>query len=462
MNPIKPSVLIIGDIMLDHQRIIKVRNIANEAPIPVYKVISETMSLGGCGNVLKNIHALGCSSLHILSAIGNDVHGENVQKEIKKLGIISHIKVIDSYQTIIKERSFCENKLMFRCDYEIQNDTIKDMDWISDVKTILDTYSIQSIILSDYNKGVLTPNTCHEIIQLARSKGIFTCVDPKVNLDKYKGCSLIKPNFNEACSLLHVPKTTPLLKLHQLLFEHVECNYSVITLAENGISLYNGQELFHELPPVKHNIIDVTGAGDIICSFMGYYLWQNNIDIHSILRMSTRIATRSVEYAGTYTIQPYDIFRSDLQHRRIITIDDLPILRHIHQDNKIVFTNGCFDIIHHGHIHVFEFSKKQGDILVVGLNSDSSIKRLKGDERPINNIDLRIKVIESIRSVDYVIVFEEDTPIEIITQLQPDILVKGGDYSIDSIIGKDLVKETILCPLVPDISSTSIIKKIKK
>ena len=138
------------------------------------------------------------------------------------------------------------------------------------------------------------------------------------------------------------------------------------------------------------------------------------------------------------------------------------MIRKLYNDKKIVFTNGCFDIIHNGHIHVFEFSKLQGDIVVVGLNSDASIKRLKGEERPINTIDLRLKVIESIRSIDYVVVFEEDTPLEVIKQLQPDVLVKGGDYTINSIIGKEFVKQTILCPLVPGISSTSIISKIKK
>lgn len=458
---IQPSILIIGDIMLDHHRTIKVRNIANEAPIPVYQLISETMSLGGCGNVLKNVNALGCSSLHILSVIGNDHQGKEIQKQIKQLGVVSHIKVLESYQTITKERSFCENKLMFRCDYELDSETIKDMDWISDVKQILNTYSINSIILSDYNKGVLTPITCHEIIQIARSKNIFTCVDPKTNLDKYKGCSLIKPNYNEACSLLKVQKGTPLLELHQLLFEQVQCVYSVITLAEKGISLYNGTELFHELPPVKHNIIDVTGAGDIICCFMGYYLWQE-IDIIHVLRKATSIATRSVEYAGTYTIQPLDLFQSELQNRRIITIEELPMIRQLYNDKKIVFTNGCFDIIHHGHIHVFDFSKLQGDIVVVGLNSDASIKRLKGEERPINSIELRLKVIKSIRSIDYVVVFEDDTPLEVIKQLQPDVLVKGGDYKLETIVGKDCVGKTLLCPLVPDISSTRIINKIKK
>jgi len=460
-STIQPSILIIGDIMLDHHRTIKVRNIANEAPIPVYQLVSESMSLGGCGNVLKNVHALGCSSLHILSVIGNDNQGKEIKTRIEKLGVISHIKVIDSYQTITKERSFCENKLMFRCDYEVPNETIKDIDWISDVKKILDTYAIDSIILSDYNKGVLSPLTCNEIIRLARSKNIFTCVDPKANLEKYKGCSLIKPNYSEACSLLKVTKDTPILKLHQLLFERVQCVYSVITLAEKGISLYNGTELFHELPPVKHNIIDVTGAGDIICSFMGYYLWRE-IDIIQVLRKATNIATRSVEYAGTYTIQPLDMFQSELQNRRIITIGELSMIRQLYNDKRIVFTNGCFDIIHHGHIHIFDFSKLQGDIVVVGLNSDASIKRLKGEERPINSIELRLKVIESIRSIDFVVIFEEDTPLEVIKQLHPDVLVKGGDYTIDSIIGKEFVKEVKLCPIIPDISSTRIINKIKQ
>jgi D-beta-D-heptose 7-phosphate kinase/D-beta-D-heptose 1-phosphate adenosyltransferase len=453
-----PNILIIGDIMLDHHREVKVRNIANEAPIPVYQFVSEKKSLGGCGNVLKNIHSLGCESIHLISVIGDDEQGRTIIKLVKELDAISHLTVLPS-KTITKERSFCDNKLMFRCDRE-ETIPMNELEMIEKINWVLDNHAFDCIILSDYNKGVLSDTICTHVIQLAKQKGIFTCVDPKHNIDKYKGCSLLKPNFSEACSLLKVPKCTPLLTLHQLLHKKVQCEYSVITLSEDGISLYDGKELFHKTPPMKHHIIDVTGAGDIVCAFMGYYLWKEN-DISLLLQKATSIATLSVEHSGTYTIQPFDLLKIELETRRVLRIEELSVIRKVFMDKTIVFTNGCFDILHPGHIQTFDFCKKQGDIVIVGMNSDESITRLKGPERPINSFEKRLKMVESIRSVDYVVLFEDDTPRELLKELLPDVLVKGGDYTIESIIGREYAKQTLICPLVPDLSSTLLINKIK-
>ena len=209
----------------------------------------------------------------------------------------------------MKRRYFCDNKIMFRCDTEVGGLAIVAPSFAEEVEAILKTKSIDCIILSYYNKGVLTAQVCQDIIRLGNLYGVFTCVDPKQDYTKYKGCSLIKPNRKEACALLQLDAKTPLIDLHKRMFELIGPKYSVIKLGEHGITLYDGSSMIHERPAAR-KIIDVTGAGDIVCAIMGYFLCSPAAVPSKILQLATRIATKSVEFPGTYTLTRGDLLPS--------------------------------------------------------------------------------------------------------------------------------------------------------
>ena len=446
-----PGILVCGDIMLDHNIFVKVEKLANEAPIPVFGYQREEFALGGCGNVVKNVCGLMPNAVHLFAAIGPDTAAQQIEDLVKELGVISHLRVMADYKTTIKRRYFCDNKIMFRCDTEVALPVAPF--FIYEIEELLKTGTIGCIILSDYNKGVLTTRVCQDIIRLARTYGVFTCVDPKQDYAKYRGCSLIKPNRKEACSLLKLDPTTPLLELHQRMFEVVGCRYSVITLAEQGITLYDGATMIHERPEVR-KIIDVTGAGDVVCAIVGYYFSLDSIAPAAILKLATRIATKSVEFPGTYTLSRRDLVPAS----KVVTATTLQSPR----KDRLIFTNGCFDLLHSGHINLFKFCKELGGTVVLGLNSDESIRRLKGATRPVNSLQTRLDVLEAIQYIDWIIVFEEDTPLRVLKELRPDVLVKGGDYAMESVLGREFVGETRICSFVDGASSTATIKKIQE
>jgi D-beta-D-heptose 7-phosphate kinase/D-beta-D-heptose 1-phosphate adenosyltransferase len=455
----KPNIIVIGDIMLDVNNYIKIAKIANEAPIPVYNIESTEYKLGGCGNVLQNLFSLGCNSLHIFSIIGDDEYGKQITTIIDSMKINNYIYKNDSARTITKIRYFCDNKIIFRSD--IENTTVLNYDsnhFKEKFAECIASNKIDCIILSDYNKGLLTEDLCQYIIQLANENNIFTCVDPKDSCIKYRGCSLIKPNRSEAYKITKMADTTELIDIHKELIRQVNCKYSVITLSEKGITLYDGDTLIHKKANI-HKIIDVTGAGDIVCCLLGY-LFPYKYSPQSIIKLTVDIATHSVEFPGTYIISKNDIYRIYLNNNKQLNSTYLSTLRDIYSTKKIVFTNGCFDLLHEGHLSLLKFCREHGDIVVVGINSDTSIKRLKGPTRPIQAEKYRAELISSLSCVDYVVVFEDDTPLNIIKELTPDILVKGGDYTIDKIIGREYAKEVIIYNTIEGVSTTRTISKI--
>ena len=444
--------IVCGDIMLDHNVFVEAEKLANEAPIPVFGLQKEEFTLGGCGNVVKNLRGLGCGSLHLFSAIGDDEAGRRISDAlVKRLGVVSHLCVVDGYRTCVKRRYFCDNKIVFRCDTEVG---LVVPSFAEEVEAVLKTESIDCIILSDYNKGVLTAQVCEDIIRLGTVYGVFTCVDPKQDYTKYKGCSLIKPNKKEACALLQLEAKTPLIELHKRMFELVGPKYSVITLAEEGITLYDGATMIQERTGAR-KIIDVTGAGDIVCAILGYFMHSPAVVPSKVLQLATRIATKSVEFPGTYTLTRGDL----LPPSKVVEVS---AIRNLKSGSRIVFTNGCFDFLHSGHIHLFKFCKALGGTVVLGLNSDDSVSRLKGSTRPVNLLQTRLDVLEAIHYIDWIVVFEEDTPLRVLEELRPDVLVKGGDYAAETIVGKEFAGEIRICSFMEGVSSTATIKKIKE
>lgn len=457
--PKKPSyVILLGDIMLDHNIEGICKKIANEYPIPVVNCTKEYYNLGGCGNVLMNLLALGVDNIFLFSRIGIDTNGK-ILKSLLPEKVTSNLIEDSLYITTVKNRIYSEQKLLCRFDNELLKETTEEEEnmILDNISNIINKTSICSIIFSDYNKGFLTRTLCQKIITLCNSHNIYTIVDPKNDYKKYINCTVIKPNKLETKKIFNIDiDKVGLIEAHKQILELVKCKTSVITLAGDGITLYNNNTLYKYSEKLKE-VIDVTGAGDIVCSVLGALYYHLN-DLQYLIKIANHLATISITHLGVYIINDTDILDTYryIHNTKVFNLNNLPKL-----NKKIIFTNGCFDLIHSAHIELFKFCKSLGDILIVGLNSDSSIKQLKGESRPIYKLEDRIKILEAIEYIDYIIPFEEKTPINIIKKILPDILVKGGDYTKDNIVGKEYVKEVIIFNYINGKSTTNTIDLIK-
>ena len=445
------NILIIGDIMIDHYTYVSINKIANESPIPVFNYSSEKYILGGCGNVFQNMKLFN-NNLFMLSVIGND-NNANIIKNI--INDNNNVFLINdpSRKTSIKNRIIADNKILFRYDDESTffiNESIENM-MINKFDELSMNNTIDIVVFSDYNKGVLTEKLCKYIIDTCNKNNIVTIVDPKNNFLKYKNVTCIKPNYLESSIY---SKLSDINEIHKFIYSTINCKFSIVTLGKDGISLFDGNKLF--ITSYESNeVIDVTGAGDIITSVVSSLF--KTLDIESILKLATFLGTTSVKKIGTYELSHSDIISAYGSIKNKCFTDD--IIYHLKKSNKkIVFTNGCFDILHIGHIKYLDEAKKLGDILIIGINTDESIKRNKGDSRPINSLNNRIEFLSKFDFVDFIIPFDTDTPLDLIKKIKPDFLVKGGDYTPDSIIGKEFAKNTLCLSFTPDISSSKIIK----
>jgi len=450
-----PRIAVFGDIMLDNNVYVSITKIASEAPIPVFHCEKEEYHLGGAGNVIKNLAALGCSNITAFGFIGDDMNGKIVTELLTTSGATTCVDVVPNYPTVTKKRYFCENKIVFRADVG-KAVTIDDTDLCSRITNVLTTQRFDCVVLSDYNQGFLTKERCQLIIRLCTQNGIPTVVDPRNDFTKYVGCTLIKPNRKEAYQLFSIPSSTPIQEVHAIIRSRIGCKYSVVTLAEDGISVGTDHS-FYTTTTVAQHTVDVTGAGDIVTTIFAYFI-ERSMSLHAIADLATKVATKSVGCPGTYTLQKRDIhtFKKGLIDR-----SELAVLKELHSDKKIVFTNGCFDLLHSGHIEVLKFCKERGDIVIVGLNSDASVRRLKGPTRPINNERVRADLLSSMSYVDYVVLFEEDTPLQLLKELKPYYFVKGGDYKAETLEGREHATETLVCNFVEGLSTTNTVKKIQ-
>jgi len=445
------NLLIIGDIMIDSYIYVEINKIANEAPIPVFSYSNKKNILGGCGNVLENMKVFN-NNLHLITVIGNDENG-NIIKNLTKN--FTNINLILDYKrkTTTKNRIIADNKILLRYDNEDTFKIGKDIEEIiiNKFNEIFD--KIDLVVFSDYNKGVLTEKICKHIIEKCNKFNKVTVGDLKYNFEFYKNITITKPNLLEA--KLYT-KLKNIEDIHNYIIKTIKCKYSIVTLGKDGISLYDNNKLFETIYE-SNEVVDVTGAGDIVISVLCSLYF--NKDIKTILQIATYLGTLSVKKIGTYELTHEDILNSYKWIKNKYFTDD--IIYHLKNSNlKIIFTNGCFDILHTGHLNYLESAKKLGDILIVGINSDNSVKKLKGENRPINNLEDRILFLSKLDFIDFIVSFDEDTPFNIIKKIEPDILIKGGDYKVEDIIGREFAKETMVLPFVDGKSTTNILNNI--
>ncbi len=466
----KPHIAVIGDLMIDHYIWGACERISPEAPVPIVSVSRESSVLGGAGNVINNLHSLG-AEVSVFSVVGCDEHAKEMDKLLletksKELVLIHE----DGRRTTKKSRIIASNQQVIRYDDE----TTKEINNFSEKSLfnnlIRDFEYYDMVLLSDYGKGLLTFNLTQNIIALANKFNTPILVDPKgSDFRKYKGATLLTPNKKEAiiATKIAIDSKESLNVAIARLKDNLDLKYSLITLSEEGIALLDDR--LQIIPTVAREVFDVTGAGDTVLASLGVAL-ASGIPIVEACEFANKAAAVVVAKVGSATVSLNEIeeyehsLNQGQSESKIKSFEQVERIakRLKEQKRKIVFTNGCFDILHRGHATYLQKAKELGDILILGLNSDESIRRLKGEGRPINNLEDRAFLIGALESVDFVVPFGEDTPYELIKLIKPNILVKGADYKDKEVVGSDIVDEVVLIDFVAGKSTTNLIGKIAK
>ncbi|HNW65643.1 MAG TPA: D-glycero-beta-D-manno-heptose-7-phosphate kinase, partial [Aliarcobacter cryaerophilus] len=425
----KPNILVIGDLMIDHYLWGSCDRISPEAPVQVVNVKKESSVLGGAGNVINNLVTLG-SVVDVISVIGNDSVANELKSLLEKIDVpTSNLVVENNRKTSKKSRLIASQQQVLRYDMESIDDINENShkQIIQTLEKNIDKYS--SIILSDYGKGVLTTNLTKEIIKIANKNSIKVLVDPKgKDYSKYKGSYTLTPNKKEAMEAtnIDIKDESSLIEALKSLKTQCELEVSLITLSEQGIAIFDDELTIK--PTVAREVYDVTGAGDTVIASIAFAL-GNNLDIKDSIYFANLAAGVVVGKIGSATTTLDEIYEYEYSLHKsnstshIKTFDEIKTLASkLHsQGKKIVFTNGCFDILHVGHVKYLEVAKSYGDVLILGLNADSSVRKLKGPTRPINTQDDRAYILASLESVDYVVIFEEETPYELIKLIKPHV-----------------------------------------
>lgn len=445
----KVKILVFGDFMVDNYIWCDCSKISPEAPVMVVRSNKEDKRLGGAGNVYANLQSLG-AEVFALGVIGDDEIGNFLKSKLN-----AKLLVEKNRKTPLKSRILSQAQQVLRLDNEDNFDTTLEDELILEFQKIAKDYD--AIILSDYAKGTLTFKVCTAVIEHANKLNIPILVDPKASdFSKYKNATLLTPNKKEAIEALGIESLDDIEFYTKKLKEDYSLKYSIITLSEEGIALYD--DSFHIINAKALEVYDVTGAGDSVIAMLAFSL-ALKIDIINACELANKAAAVVVAKVGSVSVSLDEIknFEKSSFEEKIKSKEEI---KQIINDKKVIFTNGCFDILHFGHIKYLEKAKKMGEILVVGLNSDASVKRLKGEERPINPQYQRACLLASLYFVDFVVVFDEDTPFELIKFLKPSVLVKGADYKGKDIAGQDIVDEVRLIDFEEGFSSTKIIAKL--
>lgn len=459
------KIVIAGDVMLDKYIDGAVERISPEAPVQVLLMESTTNVLGGAANVAHNLVNLGNQVL-LLGEIGADADGEAISKLCETKNIVSFFHKDENSITSCKIRYVSNSHQLLRVDRENRNKS-SSFNLEEYLSHILNDISV--LVLSDYNKGFL--NNIEDVISLSRQHGIISIVDPKSHdWLKYRGADLITPNekeFNTACK--HYDLNGELEENVCLLLERFDIRQILITQGSKGAILYDGDK-FVKINAIKSHVYDVTGAGDTVIASLAHCI-AKGMSTAQAAKFASVAAGISVSHFGTYAPTLTEIEKKyislgdiDTELQIIIYETGVQIPDIIQRSKNIVFSNGCFDILHEGHIKLLKECRRLSDCVVVGLNSDESIKTLKGTSRPINEQMVRARQLLALGFVDFVFIFNDSTPRSLIQAILPNTIVKGGDYEAESVVGSDIISEyngnIIIYDYIEDVSTTKIITKI--
>ena len=461
------KVLCIGDIILDCYSEGRVDRISPEAPIPVLKLSEKNKEvLGGSGNVARNI----CASetkCHLISVIGDDGDSKKIISLCKKEKNLSFDLIIDKSRCTTKKHRFVSgSQQILRVDNE-------DVSYINGriEKKILEKFTknikdSNVVVISDYQKGLLTKKLIDNFIKVCNQKGKTIIVDPKnIDLGYYKNSTIITPNQKELLGKNEeVVNDNTIEKVSKKLIKNFGFQSVITTRGSEGISVIrkNGEN-FH-IPSKAKEVFDVSGAGDTVVSYIASGLARNE-DFVNLIEFANEAAGIAVGKFGTAIVSRAETTKKEILDHKVLSVEKLLTELKTMRSNKIGFTNGCFDLIHQGHIDYLKKAKKQCDFLVVGLNSDNSVKKLKGALRPIINQFERSCILSSFEFIDRIVIFDERTPIKLIKKIKPSFIFKGDDYKINEVVGNNEVKKwdgsVILIKCTKNKSSSKIIERIK-
>ena len=466
------KILVIGDLILDKYIWGKTSRISPEAPVQVVEVERDELRLGGAGNVVNNLLSLGCQ-VAVASVVGADEDGEKLLALLAQQGLdASAVQRSRQRTTSRKSRVLASHQQMLRIDRESTN-AISG----AEQKILIDVVRKQlpqvgAVVLSDYLKGVLAPELLQQIIGLCRQAAIPVVVDPKgADFSRYRGATLLTPNRREAevATGKVICDEGSLLQAGRLLLKELQLEALVLTRSEEGMSLFSAAGAVEHLPTEAREVFDVSGAGDTV-AVIGAAL-AVGADLSTAAKLANQAAGLVVAKLGTSTVSAAEMIqdaarRNRYSGRKIFSREDLADLLELDRTagKCIVFTNGCFDLLHAGHVKYLQQARQLGDLLVLGLNSDDSIRRLKGEKRPLLEEAERAQILAALDCIDYLTIFDEDTPLELLEVVRPQILVKGGDYQTDEVVGKDLIESyggrVELIQFVDGKSTTNIIDKV--
>ena len=467
-------VLVVGDLMLDRYFIGEVERISPEAPVPVILVKQQNERAGGAANVAANLAQLGVPT-RLAGCVGNDIDGQALLRLVNGMGIATDGVLLSSHRpTTTKTRMMGGHQQMLRLDQENR------APFNAEESAQLEALVMQQlaarpalIILSDYAKGVLAASLCSAFINEARKLNIPVLVDPKGHdYSKYRGATALTPNKRETAEACRVDANDndALMQAAAELRKSLDLDFFAVTRGEEGISVIGDDTVLH-IPATAKQVFDVSGAGDTVIATLAAGL-IGGLDAPEAFHLANIAAGVVVGKVGTVPIAQEELLQALLTQESAVQADkicDLPslkarVLNWRKHGERIVFTNGCFDLLHAGHVTYLEAARKTGDRLVLGLNTDRSVRALKGPTRPVIHELDRARVLAALEAVDAVILFDEDTPLALIEAIHPDVLVKGSDYSENEVVGGAEVKSwggrIALIPIVPGRSTSGIIEKL--
>lgn len=464
----KASVLVIGDLMLDRYWFGDAARISPEAPVPIVNIKQMDERPGGAGNVALNIAALGVNT-SLIGITGKDDASRILTEQLAAASVSHDIHCIAHIPTITKHRVISQHQQLLRMDFE---EKFPAFDPTSIIKyytrNLADT---KLVILSDYGKGTLT--CAPELIQLAKNAGVTVLVDPKgTDYSIYRGADIITPNFKEFETIVGTCHTEQeIVSKGQQLLEQHDIKALLLTRGERGMTLIRPHEEELHLPAHAREVFDVTGAGDTVIAVLGASL-AAGATLPEAMILSNLAASLVVAKLGAATLSIPELHAALTGNTSLTSgiMNDEQLALAVSEaritGKKIVFTNGCFDILHAGHVAYLQQAKQLGDILIVAINDDESVKRLKGPGRPINKVEQRLAVLAGLSVVDWVTSFHDDTPERLLKLLQPDILVKGGDYTVDQVVGADIVRayggDIRVLGVIKNLSTSAIIDRVVK
>lgn len=461
-------VLIVGDVMLDRYWHGSSQRVSPEAPVPIVNVTQEEERPGGAGNVALNIAALGCK-VSLIGVVGDDPAALLLKSRLDAAHIFSDFQISVTKPTITKLRVMSRHQQLLRMDFE-EVFGAEDSDTLdSKIAPVLPHADI--LVLSDYAKGTL--QDCQSLIKRAKAAGVPVLVDPKGgDFSRYQGASLLTPNIAEFEAVVgRCEGESDVVKKGLQLIAKLNIEALLVTRGEMGMTLLRANQAAIHLPARAREVYDVTGAGDTVIAVIAAVLAAGQL-LPEAVALANLAAGIVVGKLGAAIVTAPELRRAihseHVAERGVVSEEQLfqAIEGARANGERIVFTNGCFDIIHAGHVGYLDEARKQGDRLIVALNSDASVHRLKGQGRPINSVDRRMAVLAGLESVDWVVSFDDDTPERLLRRIQPDVLVKGGDYGIDQIVGSGIVKASggsvKVLRFFENCSTTSIVNRIRQ